>query len=57
VCADATLREIAVVRPRSRDALLAVHGIGPVKVERFGDDILAIVAATPAPAPAAGRPA
>jgi len=57
VCADATLREIAAVRPRSRDALLAVHGIGPVKVERFGDDILAIVAATPAPAPAAGRPA
>jgi DNA helicase-2/ATP-dependent DNA helicase PcrA len=43
VCSDATLREIATARPTSADALLAVHGIGPVKAERFGDDVLAIV--------------
>ena len=34
-----------------RDALLAVNGIGPVKIERFGDDVLEIVRnAAPAPA-------
>jgi DNA helicase-2/ATP-dependent DNA helicase PcrA len=53
VFSDATLRAVAVVRPASRDALLDVSGIGPVKVERFGDDVLGIVrdgaeAATPA---------
>jgi len=40
---DATLREVAVARPTSRDALLGVSGIGPVKVERFGGDVLDIV--------------
>ena len=45
VFSDATLREIAVTRPRTRDALLAVNGVGPVKLERFGDDVLAIVRA------------
>jgi DNA helicase-2/ATP-dependent DNA helicase PcrA len=55
VCADATLREIAARRPRTRDDLLEVHGIGPVKVERFGDDILAVVAEAPGRAPAGGR--
>ena len=30
-------------RPRSRDALARIHGLGPAKIERFGDDILDIV--------------
>jgi DNA helicase-2/ATP-dependent DNA helicase PcrA len=55
VFSDATLREIATSRPASRDALLAVNGIGPVKIERFGDDVLGIVKADPATALPAGR--
>ena len=43
VFSDATLRAVATDRPTSRDALLDVSGIGPVKVERFGDDVLGIV--------------
>ena len=42
---DATLTAIARRRPRSRAELLAVSGVGPVKAQRFGDDVLRIVAA------------
>ena len=52
VLANPVLEEIARVRPASRDALLAVKGLGPVKVERFGDrllEILGVSAATKAP--------
>jgi len=41
---DATLRAVAERRPSSNAELLAVPGIGPVKVERFGGDLLRIVA-------------
>lgn len=41
---DATLTAVAERRPRSRSELLALPGVGPVKVERFGDDLLRIVA-------------
>ncbi|MEI2698092.1 MAG: HRDC domain-containing protein [Microthrixaceae bacterium] len=41
---DATLRSIAASKPRNRTELLAVSGVGPVKAQRFGDDVLAIVA-------------
>ena len=40
---DATLRAIATSHPGSRDQLLDISGIGPVKVERYGDAILEIV--------------
>lgn len=40
---DATLRAIAAARPRNRKELLAVSGVGPVKAQRFGDDVLEIV--------------
>jgi DNA helicase-2/ATP-dependent DNA helicase PcrA len=43
VFSDATLRAVATERPTSRDGLLAISGVGPVKVERFGDDLLGIV--------------
>ena len=43
VFSDATLREVAAARPTSRDALLAINGIGPVKLERHGDAVLEIV--------------
>jgi DNA helicase-2/ATP-dependent DNA helicase PcrA len=41
---DKTLTEVAARRPTDRAALLAVPGIGPVKLERYGDDLLAVVA-------------
>jgi RecQ family ATP-dependent DNA helicase len=43
---DATLRELASVRPRTLDELAGVKGFGPVKLERYGDDLLAVLAAT-----------
>jgi ATP-dependent DNA helicase RecQ len=39
----AAIKEIDRRRPRSRDELAAIPGIGPSKLARFGDDILAIV--------------
>ena len=44
---DATLRELASLRPRTLDELASVKGFGPVKLERYGDDLLAVLAATP----------
>ena len=41
---DKTLTEVASRRPTDRAGLLAVPGIGPVKLERYGDDLLAVVA-------------
>jgi DNA helicase-2/ATP-dependent DNA helicase PcrA len=38
-----TLAAIATARPRTRRALLALPGVGPVKVERYGDAVLALV--------------
>jgi superfamily II DNA helicase RecQ len=38
-----TLAAIASARPRTRRALLALPGVGPVKVERYGDAVLAMV--------------
>jgi DNA helicase-2/ATP-dependent DNA helicase PcrA len=52
---DSTLKSIAASRPTTRTALLAVAGIGPVKMTRYGDAVLAIVrehADGPALAPA-----
>jgi len=41
---DRTLAEIARRRPMSLEALAAISGIGAAKIERYGADILAIVA-------------
>jgi DNA helicase II / ATP-dependent DNA helicase PcrA len=41
---DKTLTEVAARRPTDKASLLAVPGIGPVKLERYGDDLLAVVA-------------
>ncbi|HWH35790.1 MAG TPA: ATP-dependent DNA helicase UvrD2 [Acidimicrobiales bacterium] len=40
---DTTLAAIAEARPRTRAALLALPGLGPVKAERYGDALLAVV--------------
>jgi DNA helicase-2/ATP-dependent DNA helicase PcrA len=45
VISDATIEAIAVAQPRSLDALAAIKGIGPRKLEDYGDALLAAVAA------------
>ena len=40
---DATLREMARLRPTSRDALLAVKGVGARKAEDLGEQFLAAI--------------
>ncbi|MET0561218.1 MAG: ATP-dependent DNA helicase RecQ [Gaiellaceae bacterium] len=42
---DATLRELAALRPQTMSELAGVKGFGPVKLERYGDDLLAVIAA------------
>ena len=41
---DKTLHELAAARPASRDELLDVPGIGQAKAERYGDDLLVLIA-------------
>jgi ATP-dependent DNA helicase RecQ len=43
VAADRTLRDIALLRPRTREELLLCHGIGPAKSEKYGDALLGVV--------------
>jgi len=45
VAHDRTLDDIAHRRPTDRIALRACHGIGPAKLARYGDELLALVAA------------
>ena len=42
---NSTLAEIVRRAPRSREELAAVPGVGPAKLERYGDDVLAVLAA------------
>jgi ATP-dependent DNA helicase RecQ len=44
VFSDRTLAELAVRRPRSLNALQDVRGIGPMKLERYGEQFLAAIA-------------
>lgn len=41
---DTVLIALATQRPRTHAELLAVPGIGPTKLERYGDDIVALLA-------------
>ncbi len=41
---DRTLDELAVLRPRSTGELAAVRGLGPTKLERYGSELLALLA-------------
>ena len=40
---DATLREFARQRPRSLDEMLTIHGVGKAKLERYGNEFLAVL--------------
>jgi DNA helicase-2/ATP-dependent DNA helicase PcrA len=44
VFSDATLEALAEVRPGDRSALLRINGIGAAKLERYADDVLAVLA-------------
>ena len=44
VFADATLEAVASSRPRTLSELRGLPGIGPVKVTRYGENLLALVA-------------
>jgi DNA helicase II / ATP-dependent DNA helicase PcrA len=43
VFSDATLEALAEVRPGDRQALLGINGIGAAKLERYADDVLAVL--------------
>jgi ATP-dependent DNA helicase RecQ len=43
VFSDATLLEMAASRPKTDAELLAVSGVGPAKLERYGDDFITLI--------------
>jgi ATP-dependent DNA helicase RecQ len=43
IATDATLRHIATKKPRTREELLEIPGMGSSRVERYGEDLLRIV--------------
>ena len=40
---DMTLRDLSLKRPTTRQDLLGVFGMGPIRVEKFGDEILDVI--------------
>jgi len=44
---DATLRALAAAKPRSRADLATASGFGPAKLDRYGADVLELIAAAP----------
>jgi ATP-dependent DNA helicase RecQ len=46
---DATLRDLASTRPTTLHELGAVKGLGPAKLERYGDDLIGLLAQAGAP--------
>jgi ATP-dependent DNA helicase RecQ len=53
IFSDATLQELAVHQPDTRDAFLAIKGVGEVKLQRYAEPFLAVLQGTP-PEEAAG---
>lgn len=43
VASDRTLRDLAMLKPRTLDELKLAHGIGPAKAERYGDGFLNVL--------------
>ena len=43
VFADATLRDIAVVKPTSLPRLSLIHGVGATKLQEYGSQVLALL--------------
>ena len=40
---DDTLREMVAKRPTTPEAMLAINGVGPVKMERYGGDFIQVI--------------
>jgi ATP-dependent DNA helicase RecQ len=40
---DTTLHEISKIKPKNEDELLKIKGIGEIKINKYGKDILSIV--------------
>jgi ATP-dependent DNA helicase RecQ len=47
VASDRSLREIALLRPKDLESLQGASGIGPLKAERYGEGLLAVVRECP----------
>jgi ATP-dependent DNA helicase RecQ len=47
---DAVLRQMADRRPRTEEELLALSGVGPAKLKRYGKAFLEAISASPSPA-------
>jgi ATP-dependent DNA helicase RecQ len=45
VAFDRTLIELAALRPRSKGELASVYGMGPARIEQYGEGFLAVLAA------------
>jgi ATP-dependent DNA helicase RecQ len=43
VFSDATLQAMTAARPTDRQAMLRVSGVGPAKLERYGEAFLAVI--------------
>ena len=43
VFSNATLEQIAEHRPADRSSLLRISGVGPDKLDKYGDDLLAVL--------------
>ena len=43
VAHDRTLADMAQKQPRTREALLSVHGMGPARVEQYGERFLDVL--------------
>ena len=43
IFSDRTLRELVAVRPRDLESLRSVFGLGPVKIERYGAELLRVL--------------
>ncbi len=52
---DATLREMVRVKPTTPAELLALHGVGQAKLDRYGAAFLSVLSAWKDAAPGAGR--
>lgn len=59
VFSNATLDQLAAVRPTTERAMLEISGIGPAKMERYGADVLRVIRASVSAPPgrASRRPA
>ena len=43
ICTDATLQDMVRRKPRTRDGMLTIRGMGEVKVKRYGDAFLRVI--------------